>query len=248
MGELTTDAVLRQQTIAIRLTSDTDDYWEAAYNIEESVAQKLKEHSKMTGLDRLLADLSHTNIKSDIYWASKYYVNNCLPQALYHLKFVYEFLKSNLELCGENGKQDFAYVCYLIGFIYEDMGQHDRSVFYLLTSRHICNNLTVNTELANVICNIDSPFALQLIDYLESGLKYMDSDDDEVEEFRRFLTRRKVYALINRRRLDDAEKLINAMLDSGVDADFARNELKYLQDMRADMERSQKKSKSDNIK
>ena len=90
----------------------------------------------------------------------------------------------------------------------------------------------------NCLINLGDHRALMAIDSILEDLRssLSEDEDDEIEHplrpFLQFLYRRKSYVLIELRRLDEAEEILRQMMDDPESADFALDELAYIQQLR----------------
>jgi hypothetical protein len=85
-------------------------------------------------------------------------------------------------------------------------------------------------EYINCLSNSQDPQALEVIEDVMKRSPRPESEDG-VEDWNfhmAFLKRRKTYVLIDLKRYDDARKLLTEMLDDSLCAEFAENELNYL--------------------
>ena len=89
-------------------------------------------------------------------------------------------------------------------------------------------------EYVNALVNGGDHRALQFIEDLIANVNAsVESDEEEtpshVLKFLAFLKRRKVYVLVEKKRFEEAKKNLMEMLDDPECADFAINELAYIQ-------------------
>ncbi len=126
-------------------------------------------------------------------------------------------------------------MCYLIGFIYVELKQYDRAMTYLDMVSNL-HRITYTEEMINCMVNSGDFRSLNYIDQIISNLESgVDPNDDEalpephIMKFLAFLKRRKVFVLVEKEEYEKAKTLLNGMLDDPENADYAINELAYIQ-------------------
>lgn len=219
----------------VRLTDAEKDYWEAKYMIDEAMDKFNDErYDELTDEERMIVSHTNPSVQADIYWGKKYYNKNCHLQALYHFNRVFSLLKEQPDIWDENMKELYLEVSFYIGFIYDDLGMHDRAFFYLykIQNEHIGGMM----EFVNCLCNMRDVDAKDyILSQMEKTRKLMNKSEENMERLMptyHFLYRRYAFTLIDRGELDDAERMLNDMIAEGQDVEFARKELDYIKKIR----------------
>lgn len=241
--------------VEIRLDGAESEYWEAKFMIDDAV-DKVEggRESDLTDEQRMLLSLVGSTMRSDLYWAKKYYNNHCFYQSLFHFKRVLNHLVSSWGELDEKNRELYFEICYFIGFIYMELNNLDRAFYYLFHGRNL-NTLQSVREFTNCICNMNDPGT---ISYIKSNihtaleeLKKVEEEEGEdpaLMDFYRFLNRRLAYALIEMNEFDEAETLLNKMIVDGDDAEFAKQEMDFLKgkkQMKEDKKKADEKKNND---
>lgn len=126
----------------------------------------------------------------------------------------------------------FYYSSYNVGFCLMELDKPHTAAYYLELASHSMNYLHIQ-EYINCLSNSQDPQALEVIEDVMKRSPRPESEDG-VEDWNfhmAFLKRRKTYVLIDLKRYDDARKLLTEMLNDSLCAEFANNELNYLNDI-----------------
>ena len=98
------------------------------------------------------------------------------------------------------------------------------------------HRITYTEEMINCMVNSGDFRSLNYIDQIISSLEAgSDPNDDEalpephILKFLAFLKRRKVFVLVEKGEYEKAKAILNGMLDDPENADYAINELAYIQ-------------------
>ena len=181
--------------------------------------------------------LSYANPISQLalYWGKKYYNNRCYFQSLFYFNQVYWHLKNLKQEWTDEQDRLYYEICYYIGFIYVDLKMYDRAFYYLYMaqSQHI---IGATQEFANCLCNMNDPSAKQYLHTkISEVVDIMNKSEEDAErliDFYLFLKRRYVYVLIEQGNYDDAENLLNKMIENEECTDYAKGELEYIKKQR----------------
>lgn len=224
----------------IRLSDADKDYWEAKYMIDE--ANDKVNAGKSDGLtDEQRLVLSYTNpvYNLALYWGKKYYNNRCYFQALYYFNQIYWHLVNLKKEWDKEENKLYYEICYFIGFIYVDLHMYDKAFYYLYMAQSQ-HSIGATKEFVNCLCNMNDPSAKQ---YLHSKInevvEIMNKSEEESErlmDFYLFLKRRYVYALIEQGNYDDAETILNQMIEREECLDFVKDELEYIKRQKGEKE------------
>lgn len=224
----------------IRLADADKDYWEAKYMIDEAHDKvNAGKADELTEEQRIILLHTDPTIQMDLYWGKKYFNNRCYFQSLYYFNRVYGYLRHMKQECDEDQSKLYHEMCYYIGFIYVDLNMYDKAFYYLYMAQSQ-HSIGATKEFANCLCNMNDPSAMQ---YLHSKInevvEIMNKSEEETErlmDFYLFLKRRYVYVLIEQGNYDDAENLLNQMMEREECVDFVKDELEYIKKQRGEKE------------
>lgn len=168
--------------------------------------------------------------------------HKCYLEAIVYLENAYQILKEQYltDDLSDEGVSVFAYICYLIGYSYADLGLHEKAFYYLDIIWPI-KDITYNIEYINCLVNNKDVRALSVIsDELERLSELKDEDVTErINYYCHFLLRRQAQALIDCGELDEAEKQFKKLLQYGEQVEYIKNELKYIESLRKENKRKQ---------
>lgn len=233
----TRTAISSHTLLEVRLTDAEKDFWEAKFMIDDANDKvKSGRTSELSDEQRLLLSVTDPGIQSSFYWGKKFYNRRCYLQALYYFNQAYYHLGCLWNELNDEQRSLYNELCYYLGFIYMDLQQNDRAFYYLFRAK-TSDNIGCITEFVNCLCNLEDTGAVPYIkDTINRVLGQLNQQDEEPDEalmhLYRFLNRRLAYALINGREYDEAEGLLNKMIASGEDVEFAKEELEYLKQKR----------------
>lgn len=221
------DSIVSYTTLlAINLTTDSEESWEAKYMIEEGAIP-----NSIKGLDE--------ETQKDYYWGMKLYNSGCNLQALQYLKQVY----NNLTNPGDNNYDGvYSIVCFVIGSIYTQLNMHDTAYLYLETMA--IKNKIINPncclEFVHCLSKLNTPDAIGQIlqiqaDLYERAEELQKEGEEENEralndiwQTRFHINRILVTELIKRKKYDKATTVLNNMIELGNDVEFAQDMLNYI--------------------
>ncbi len=227
------NGTVKYSIIEIRLTTNNEDYWEAKYMIDDAIDKnKAGKHDEMTNEQRMVLSIIDNGVSHDLYWGKKYYNNKCLYQSLYHFRKVLRAYEGcNWETLKDNVKNLYYEICYYIGFIYMELNMKERAFYFLYNAKRE-NGLACLTGFANCICNMKDPFAMEFVlHYLQQTKELLEGEhagDESLLGFYHFLNRRYVFLLVEQSRFEEAENLLNGMIENDIDVEFAKRELEYI--------------------
>lgn len=211
--------------------------WEDAK--EKLAAKNLKD---MTEEQRLICDLDKPNLAMEFYWGKKYFDEHRFCEALRHLEYIYREMNLHYQQLDKDMLDKFYNVCFLIGFCYNELRLYTQAFFYLDIVFQF-HHYVETTEYVNCLVNSKDFRAIYVINGILDALPKPEDSSDEDEEnsestpkedpnlvvFNNFLRRRKAYVLVDLKMWDEAEKLLQELLQEPANADFALSELAYLQ-------------------
>ena len=206
---------------------------ESNYMWKEAV-QKLRngKADELTDEQKLLAECQDAGLAHLLYLGRKRYLAGRYYEALLFLENAFTEMTDRYDRMDENELQSFYDLIFDIGFCYSELRVYDKALFYLemLSGLH---RITYTMEYVNCLVNSGDYRAQQAIDRLIAGVKMNMEEDEQPEEhiakFLAFLQRRKVYVLIEKQAYNKAQRMLKKMLNDPENADFALNELAYLQ-------------------
>lgn len=232
-GEVSKDTVTPLRTkVEVRLTNDDQDYWEAKYMVDEAM-DKAKEGrmNELTNEQRLVLAHTDPSVQMDLYWGKKYYKHQCYYQSLRHFMQVHTAIKNMNGDLSEEVLKLYAEINFYIGFIYNDMKMYDHAFYYLYIAQSF-NRIDAIMEFTNCLCNMRDTGAKNYIHMqAQETSKLMEKDEEEAERLMplyNFLRRRFAYVLVDHCEFDDAEQMLNEMIENGQDVEFAKGELEYI--------------------
>ncbi len=207
---------------------------ESNYMWKEAV-QKLKNgHAdELSDEQKLLAECRDAGLAHLLYTGRKRYLAGRYYEALLLLENAFEAMTDWYDRMDDSQLQAFYDLIFDIGFCYSELKVYDKALFYLdmLLGLH---RITYTMEYVNCLVNSGDYRAQQAIDQLIAGVKMNLEDEEHPQEehiaaFLAFLQRRKVYVLIEKQAYNKAQRMLKKMLNEPENADFALNELAYLQ-------------------
>ena len=195
------------------------------------------EENQLTEEQQMLAKVEHVDAARFVYRSRTLYRQKRYYEAIACLENAYRLMNPNYQRLSKAEKSVFSEVCYMLGFCYNELRQYDRAYYYLSLIIGL-NHALYAQGYVNCLINLGDHRALMAIDSILEDLRssLSEDEDDEIEHplrpFLQFLYRRKSYVLIELRRLDEAEEILRQMMDDLESADFALDELAYIQQLR----------------
>ena len=210
---------------------------ESNYMWKEAM-EKLKagDVDNLTDEQKLICECSIANVAQQMYIGKKFFLAGRFYEALPRLELAYHDMKSQFDKLKSGQRDAFFEVCYLIGFIYVELKQYDRAMTYLDMVANL-HRITYTEEMINCMVNAGDFRSLNYIEQLITTLEAGDPNDEEalpephIQRFLAFLKRRKVFVLVEKGEYEKAKTMLNAMLDDPENADYAINELAFIQKM-----------------
>ena len=208
---------------------------ESNYMWKEAV-QKVKngEEDALTQEQALIAACTDMRTAQMLYQGKKLFLAKRFLEALPFFENAYRMMLPDFDKMKGRQKETFYEVVYHIGFCYCDLKQYDRALGYLdmLAGLH---RITYTTEQVNAMVNSGDFRSMGTIDQLVASINdSLDLEEGEkpaehIQAFLAFLNRRKAFILVDKGRLEEAKALLNKMLEDPLSADYAINELAYIQ-------------------
>ena len=206
---------------------------ESNYMWKEAVQKKKNgQADELTDEQKLLSNCSDAGLAHLLYRGRKLYLAGRYYEALLLFENAFIEMTDFYDRMDDNELQSFYDLVFDIGFCYSELKVYDKALFYLemLSGLH---RITYTMEYVNCLVNSGDYRAQQAIDHLIAGVKMNLEEDEQPQEhiaaFLAFLQRRKVYVLIEKQAYNKAQRMLKKMLNDPENADFALNELAYLQ-------------------
>lgn len=214
-----------------------DEYY---YLWKEALAMKSQgKTAEMNAAQQLVAAVFDPQLSYNLYRGRILVEQKRYYEASLYLENAFNMMSPMFENMGQDAKDTYYEVCYLLGFCFNGLRNYALAYYYLdiVTPLH---NIIYTEEYINCMVNNSDPRACNVIDGLLADLEESEDDDEEddeedsrnLEEFISFLKRRKAYVLIERQKYDEAEQLLKTMLSDPNSSDFAINELAFLRQVK----------------
>lgn len=208
------------------------------------------QEDELTDEQRFIAKLDNY-IGKQAYYSFKLFYNKQFYQSIEIAKPLFNDLKNNFFTLNDVNEQLFYEIAYIIGFSYCELNIYDTAFYYIDIARNAGKenyfmeyiNCVVNATDVRVFRDID-----QMIELVRDRIN-KNTDESRAEQymqFYEFLMRRRGYALINFKQLDEAEKLFSDMLQSQFSKDYAQNELDYIKHIREQQKTAENENKENN--
>lgn len=195
--------------------------------------------SELSDEQRLIAEVVLPDVAGYLYRGRKLYLAKRYYEAILWLSNAFGLLHSKADAMEADNRQFFYDLCYMLGFCYNQIQQHETAFYYLSFTIHL-NRITYTEEYINTLIAMHDVRALNYIENIEREMEeeYQNRDDEEetldqnIQAFRSFLSRQKAFLFIEKGSWDEAEKLLNVLINDPRSTDFALQELAYLQSLR----------------
>ena len=206
---------------------------ESNYMWKEAVQKKKNgQADELTDEEKLLSDCTDEGLAHLLYRGRKLFLAGRYYEALLHFENAFIAMTDFYDRMDDNELQSFHDLVYNIGFCYSELKVYDKALFYLEMLQKL-HRITYTMEYVNCLVNSKDYRAQQVIDGLIAMMKMNMEEEEQPQEhittFLAFLERRKVYVLIEKQAYNKAQRMLKKMLNDPVNADFALNELAYLQ-------------------
>ena len=232
--EPTRELMCNSALLAYDHVSREQQFHESNYMWKEAVRRmKDKEQEPLTDEMQLLVDCTSPELANCLYQGQKLFMADRFYEALLYFENAFLLMRGDFDKMKTSMRETFYNTIYYIGFCYCELRQYLRAEAYLgmLVAQH---RVLYTKEYVNALVNGGDHRALEFIDQLIHQLNAtleMDEEDkpQHIFQFLAFLKRRKVYVLVEKKRYEEARKNLMEMLDDPECADFAINELAYIQ-------------------
>ena len=216
--------------VEIRLTTEQEDYWEVKFMVDDA-REKVQAGNmdELSDEQKLLLMYSEPALQTDGYWGKRLFTKGCYFQALFFFRRIYKALTIHR---GTESEKAFCDTALHIGFIYCLLNRYDRAFYYLDKARR-GNTVRATEVFIDCLCTLRDPDALvyikNMLDQVKDNLGVESGDEEVMLAFYAFLAQRYAHTLIDNRLYDEAELFLNRMVLRGEDADFVKEELRYLE-------------------
>lgn len=200
--------------------------WKEAKEIIKTNPDELSQEQQ------LIAECIDPKPSYNIYMGAVLFRDKRFYEATLLLKKAFDFLKHTVKNAKTSEQEKFFYICYLLGFCYSELKQYEKALYFLEITIHL-RRITYTEEYVNCMISLEDFRALDVIENLMTETQEGNDDDEatppHINAFLNFLKRRKAYVLIEEKNFDEAQAMLQKMLDEPENSDFAISELAYLQ-------------------
>ena len=232
------------QSVAVLMAYDrvNDEQREQEFDYMWQDARiKIRNGEELSEQQQLIYDVARANIAYNLYWGQSLMLDKRYYEALLHFENAYYDMLPEFYNLDDHIKSTFMRICFNIGFCYNELKQY-RDAFYFLHIGSNDNNVLSATEWINCLANAKDIRVFNEIekcfDALSEQYKNVDDIPEHVQNFIRFLRRRRAYALIDFNHLDEAEKAFKDLLDDPESSDYALSELAFIERLRNQREQA----------
>ena len=148
-------------------------------------------------------------------------------EALHGFEYIFNRLKSDYLQLNTSQRANFYEAAFQVGFCLEELCQHESAIYYLEIASE-SNKIEHVQEYVNSLVNSQDIRSMSIIDKLQRTKIEGEPNSDVYKFHYAFLKRRKAYVLIDRQLYDEAETLLNEMLNDPLSKEFAMGELDYI--------------------
>ena len=229
-------------TFLIAIDKQEEAQYHKEYNYLWNDALDKKERGEtdqLTEDQKFLLNADEPDIGYYLFRGRRLYADGRYYEAVDFLTHAFFYLNDEHDSLTNEQHKAFHELAFLIGFSYMEL-QLFAEAYYFLDIVHDLNNLRYAQEYVNCLVNSNDFRASDTINNLMSFVRgfMMQSDEEDedvpehITEFYHFLRRRQVFLWVNQDHLDEAERECNNMLEEPINADFALDELAYIQKLR----------------
>lgn len=220
--------------------------------MKDELEQKIKDEDldQLTPEEQIIYKFKVPNLLANIHYGEQLYRQKRYYEATIQLEAIYQFLNKFFHNLDKKQRQYFYDVCYYIGACYSRIGLYKKAYYYL-DAIFSLNNFTYMEEYVNCLVNDRDHRTLgiieNLINYTNRRMEEsMEETPDYLIHFKKFLLRRKSFALIDAGALDAAQEICEKMLNDPDNQDFALNELAHIQKLYEQTEQKEEDTSKDN--
>ena len=206
---------------------------EFRYMWKEAVEMHKKgEDDQMTPEQQLACEILDENVAGFIYRGKRLFLQKRFAEALVPLEHAFKKMQREFDTFKSSMKDVFFEVAYHIGFCHCELRHFVQAAYYLELLMPL-HRINYTIEYVNCLCNAGDMRAENIVNELlvqTAPERYDDEDGvpQQVQAFRHFLRRRKVYLDIEKGKYAAARSTLREMLNEPENADFAIQELAYI--------------------
>lgn len=191
---------------------------EFEYLYQEALDAEAKDQD-LTAEQAFMLQCANPNVSFSLYWGRRFYLDERYYEALLHLENAYIVQRNNYARLQRRERMQFYELQFYLGQCCLHLNMPQRAYYYLdgLYNR---NNLRYTQAYINALVACRDYRALSIIDNVLTNLQRVydeqeasDADRDRVWHFLLFLRRSKALVLVENEALDEAERMLKALLD-----------------------------------
>ena len=191
---------------------------------------------ELTEDQQMLALWQNEDIAQKVYWGRKCFRQERYYEVIEYLTPVWEKMLTYQLPKDEAAQNTLFLTAFYLGSSYAELGLYDQAYYYLDGIFHT-RDIGVSIAYVNTLVNARDFRSLYVINTLIKELREKSADGaepmtDVEERFMNFLRRRWAYVHVELGDLISAENVYKKMLNEPLNADFALNELAYIQKLR----------------
>lgn len=224
--------------VAYDLLADKDLAAEYDFMYKDMLDKVKDNHeADLTAEQRYLQLLNNPHIGKYMYDGIKHFNQEQYFEAAQHFEMAFKYFYTTANLT-EQGVNALADICCRLGFCYNKMGCWKKAFYYLELAVHEGNYLIPSVqEFVETLCNSKDIRALSVTSSYLDNLTHVittaatngQAIPDTITAHYRFLRQRKAQALIDAKLYDEAEKLLQDLLENDpISQDFAKQGLEQL--------------------
>lgn len=203
---------------------------------------KAKRLNELSDEQMFMADCYFPNVQEKLYFGRKYFNEKRYFDAIGQLECVFpNLMKADVEKMTYKETHTSREIIFMLGFCYAELEQYEKALYYL---EMISFNSDVKYDMEYINCLVNSgdfralPTIDRAFEQVNNALRQYDEEDENMEpliKYRDFLLRRRCYVLVEKGQLDEAEKMLQTMIDDERNCDFALGELAYIKKLREEV-------------
>ena len=226
-------------TIAYDLRNPEEKLAEFRY-IKEDAIEKFDNNraGELSDMQRfILSNINGSNV-ADFYFGKKSIDERCWENAIVYFQNIYENLNfewfRGKEL-SDDDKWAFLDSCYWLGFCFNELELYEKSLCYLNIG-YCTDNIYYKMEYINCLVNKKDFRAFDVVVSELNRISEMKNHAkrllNEYEDYYLFLLQKIAYLYIAQGKLDEAENILQEMLNKNQNEELAIDWLAYIQELR----------------
>lgn len=210
------------------------------FRVFNSAKQKLNagRTDEMNYLEReLLEVMFHPQIGKEFYFGKKVMSENRFWDAIEYFNNAFKALQNKWwnEGLTDEEFQTLIECSFLIGYCYYEIGLFEKAYKYLeFSGRNGKDVFKYQSEYINCLIALKDIRSLMIIDHNLEVLTNKNEEDrtDNDYNFFMYLLRRKAYCLIELRQYESAEDILQHILETDPENEFAKQEMEFIKQMK----------------